>query len=264
MRSTEMTPTETTAALARLMPRVLVTLIVVALALVAPATVASAEEDIDRRNENEAVAVNTEDGASVFRLAFSIAHVADGTVDQENLALAYASCTDCQTVALAFQVVFVVGGANSVTPMNQAIAINDQCAECLTFASATQIIIGVDEPVVFTPEGRRRLIELQKRMKLLEVKLPNLTAAQLAAEVSSIERELLAILDEEVVPVSEVRNRQDADGSSTTTTTTTTTPDGTTTTTAPTTTEPPSVTTTSPPDTTVPTTEPPATSVPAA
>ena len=36
-------------------------------------------------------------------------HVTDGVVDQQNLAVAYASCTDCQTVALAFQVVLVVG-----------------------------------------------------------------------------------------------------------------------------------------------------------
>jgi putative peptide zinc metalloprotease protein len=148
---------------------------------------------------NQAVAVNTEDGASVFRLAFSIRHVTDGVVDQQNLAYAYASCTDCKTVALAFQVVIVVGGANYVAPVNQSAAVNDQCAECLTFASATQIVVGVDGPVVLTPEGRQRLAALRRRMAELEARLDQLSAAQLAAEVSSIEQELIAILSEELV-----------------------------------------------------------------
>lgn len=178
-----------------------------------PASLASAQGEPSEGDTNEAVAVNTEDGASVFRLAFSIRHVADGVVDQENLAVAYASCTDCRTVALAFQVVIVMGDANYVAPVNQAAALNDQCVECLTFASATQIVVGVDGPVVFTPEGQRRLAVLRGRMAALEARIDQLTAAQLAAEVSSIEQELIAILEEELVPADEPSsNRQDAGG----------------------------------------------------
>jgi putative peptide zinc metalloprotease protein len=184
---------------------------------------------------NQAVAVNTEDGASVFRLAFSIRHVTDGVVDQQNLAYAYASCTDCKTVALAFQVVIVVGSAGYVAPVNQSAAVNDQCAECLTFASATQIVIGVDGPVVFTPEGRRRLAALRRRMAELEARLDQLSAAQLAAEVSSIEQELIAILSEELVPAGSAAEGDgddsggDGDGDTSATTTTTQAPTGTTT-----------------------------------
>jgi putative peptide zinc metalloprotease protein len=207
---------------------------------------------------NEAVAVNTEDGASVFRLAFSIRHVTDGTVDQENTALAYASCTDCKTVALAFQVVIVVGGANYVAPVNQAGAVNEQCVECLTFASATQIVIGVDGPVVLTAEGRRRLVLLYMRMKALEGRMDQLTAAQLATEVSAIEQELIAILSEELVPAGSQGQGTGGGASSTTTapapsTTTSTTEISTpgTTVSPPTTTTPPSTSaTTAPPATT--------------
>lgn len=165
-----------------------------------PAPALGQLEEPSGGDTNQAVAVNTEDGASVFRLAFSIRHVTDGVVDQQNQAYAYASCTDCKTVALAFQVVIVVGGANYVAPVNQSAAVNDQCTECLTFASATQIVLGVDGPVVFTAEGRRRLAALRRRMAELESRMDQLTAAQLTAEVSSIEQELIAILREELVP----------------------------------------------------------------
>jgi putative peptide zinc metalloprotease protein len=206
---------------------------------VGPASVAAAQGQPSGGDTNEAVAVNTEDGGSVFRLAFSIRHVADGVVDQENLALAYASCTDCRTVALAFQVVLVMRDANYVAPVNQAGAVNDQCAECLTFASATQIVVGVDGPVVFTPEGRRRLVVLRARMVALEARIDQLTAAQLAAEVSSLEQELIDILEEELVPAGEPSTRrQDAvggsgEGGAGSTTTTAVEPATTSTTTAP-------------------------------
>ena len=73
-------------------------------------------DDLPGGGDNAAVAVNTEDGASVFRLAFSIRQVAGGVVDETNSAYALASCVDCQTVALAFQVVLVWGGAQVVVP----------------------------------------------------------------------------------------------------------------------------------------------------
>jgi putative peptide zinc metalloprotease protein len=203
------------------------TALVVALA---PATAVRAADEPSGGDTNQAVAVNTEDGASVFRLAFSVRHVTDGVVDQQNLAFAYASCTDCRTVALAFQVVIVVGDANYVAPVNQSAAVNDQCAECLTFASATQIVVGVDGPVVFTPEGHRRLAELRRQMAELEARMGQLTAAQLAAEVSRLEQELIAILREELVPAGTPGGGQgdnggggggdDGDAGATTTTTT--------------------------------------------
>ena len=230
-------------------PALVAGLVALVVALGPAAAVRAADDEPSGGDTNQAVAVNTEDGASVFRLAFSVRHVTDGTVDQENLAFAYASCTDCRTVALAFQVVIVVGDANYVAPVNQSAAINDQCAECLTFASATQIVIGVDGPVVFTPEGRRRLAALRKRMADVEARMGQLTAAQLAAEVSSIEQELKAILSEELVPAGtpqggDDQGDDDADGDdgggggggATTTTTVGDSTPGTTVTTAPVTT----------------------------
>jgi putative peptide zinc metalloprotease protein len=248
--------------LVRRTTRVAAAALVALLAVVGPAGGAGAVEgpiEADRTDDNEAVAVNTTDGASVFRLAFSIVKVADGVVDQENLAVAYASCTDCRTVALAFQVVIVMGDADYVAPVNQAGALNDQCVECLTFASATQIVLRVDHPVTLSPEGWRRAALLAARMAALEGQIDTLTAAQVAAEVSAIEKELLAILDEELVPVgSQGRDRDTGAGGPTTTAAapvTTTTSLTQTSTSTPGTTTPatPSTTVAPPPTTTAPT-----------
>ena len=171
-------------------------------------------------DDNVAVAVNTEDGASVFRLAFSIRRVADGVVDQTNTAVALASCTDCQTVALAFQVVLVRGEADVVTPVNQALAYNAECVECVTYASATQIVLGFDGNVRFTSDGYRRLTALHKTLRELEDLAPELTVAELNAQVQAAKAELIDILATQTVV-------NEPGPEATTTTTSTTATDGT-------------------------------------
>ena len=168
-------------------------------------------------DDNAAVAINTEDGATVFRVAFSARMVKNGVVDQTNTAAALASCTDCQTVALAFQVVLVRGDADVVVPENRAIAYNDQCAECLTYASATQIVLGFDGHVRLTGDARRRLGELYRSLRDLEGQVASMSPAQLHAAVTAAKQELVAILNEGLV----VKEPKDGDEESTTTTSTT-------------------------------------------
>lgn len=171
------------------------------LALAGAASPVSALEDTKTREDNLAVAVNTEDGASLLRLAFSIRKVANGVVDETNQAFALASCADCQTVAIAFQIVLVSGDADVVVPENRAVAYNDECVECLTYASATQLVIGVDGPTRLTREGRARMAELYESLAALEADLASLSPAQLDALVQAAKQELVAILDEELVTV---------------------------------------------------------------
>src|ERR1700694_4083837 len=45
-----------------------------------------------------ALAINTTSGSSVFALAFDIKFITGDTVTPSNLAIAYSSCTACQTV----------------------------------------------------------------------------------------------------------------------------------------------------------------------
>jgi putative peptide zinc metalloprotease protein len=168
-------------------------------------------------DDNVAVAVNTQDGATVFRLAFSVRKVANGVVDQTNTAVALASCTDCQTIALAFQVVLVRGDADVVTPVNQALAYNDECVECVTYASATQIVLGFEGNVRFTAEGRQRLAALYKTLRELEDGAPTMSVAQLNDAVQSAKAELVDILSTQLA----LNPPPDPAGESTTTTTTT-------------------------------------------
>jgi putative peptide zinc metalloprotease protein len=171
-------------------------------------------------DRNIAIAANARDGASIFRLAFSVRLVADGILDQTNAAIALASCTDCRTVALAFQLLLVVGDVDVAVPQNIAIARNARCAYCLTFASATQLILGFDRPVQLTDEGVRRLAELRWRLALLAQRADALDAEALAREVEAAKAELLAIVEEEVVAV----EPDDGDEAVTTSSTSTTAP----------------------------------------
>ena len=230
----------------------------VAIVLLAGAPEAGAQERTG--DDNLAVAVNTQDGASVFRLAFSIRRVADGVVDQTNTAVALASCSDCQTVALAFQVVLVRGDADVVAPENLALAYNEQCVECVTYASATQIVLGFDGNVRFTSDGYRRLTALHKTLRELEDRAAELSLVELNAEVQAAKAELLDILATQTVvqepaPPEETTTTSTTSSPSTTSTTpssdtadgdeTTTTTEGTTTTST-STTEPETTTTVAP------------------
>ena len=229
--------------------------VVVALAaLTGLAMPASAQEE-RHGDDNQAIAINTEDGGSVFRLALSVRMVTNGVVDQTNTAVALASCTDCQTVALALQVVLVRGDADVVAPVNQAVALNTECALCVTYASATQIVLGFDGHVRLDGEGRRRLAELYRSLRDLEDQAPSLSLVELDAAVQEAKRELI-----EILRTSLVVKPTPADGSTTTssssssTTSTTVEDDGdTTTTTEPSTT---STTSTTEPEPTTSTTEP--------
>jgi putative peptide zinc metalloprotease protein len=212
--------------------RLLTIILATLLTLAGPAAVARADDP-----NNDATAVNTEDGASIFRFALSIQNVHNGVVDQTNTATAHASCVDCTTVALAFQVILVSGDANTVVPENHAEAVNVECQECLTYAKATQIVIGVDGKEL-SDNGKRRLQALEKKMHDVEKNADNMTDAELLAASQDAERELIAIFNEELVPI------EDKNGSTTTTTTSPSSTSSTTTTVRSTTTTEASTTTT--------------------
>jgi putative peptide zinc metalloprotease protein len=208
--------------------RLLLVLVLSALGVTvrAPSALAADGEGERRGDDNTAVAVNEADGSSIFDLAFSIRKVNDGVVDQTNTAVAYASCSDCQTVALAFQVVLVYGDVPVVTPENRSLAVNNECAECLTFASATQLVIGVDGPSRLTADGVHRLVALRHTLRALEDRVAQLSPAELAAEVSAVERELLTIFTDELVPAHPPSDRDTRAEGSGDPTTSSTTPDG--------------------------------------
>ena len=98
--------------------------------------------------DNQALAVNTEDGSVAYDVSFSLVW-ADGDDDvlNRNEAYAAASCRDCRTVAVAFQVVLMVGSVDVVVPQNLSTAVNYACLECVTYALATQLVVTVPGPL---------------------------------------------------------------------------------------------------------------------
>ena len=100
----------------------------------------------DRPGDNTATAVNTTDDSVRYDAAYALVWVTDGgRVEQRNAAYAYASCQRCTTVAVAFQVVLVIGRSDVVAPVNTAVAANYDCVECLTSALAVQLVLTLRE-----------------------------------------------------------------------------------------------------------------------
>ncbi len=169
---------------------------------------------------NDAVAVNTKDGSSVFKLAFSVRSIESSVVAPENAAVAYASCTNCQTIAIAVQVVFVIGSPDVFTPENVAIAINENCSFCDTLATAYQFVVQSSVPVRLTHDGKRQLHDIFKALQDLDGS--GLTALEIQAKVDELMQQLAQVLATEVEPIPG-KNDEGRDGPSTTASTTTTT-----------------------------------------
>ena len=195
-------------------------------------------------DDNAAIAVNTKDGTTVFKVAFAIRHVMSDVVDQTNGAVAYASCNDCAAVAIAFEIVLVESNPSVVTPTNVAIAINENCTTCVAVAEAYQFVLGTGGIVHFDHEGNKILLDI--RQELHSLKKEDLTLDQLQAKMDDIAARIADVLANHLVPVgSKGKNDNEQATTVPTTTTTTTTP---TTTSSPTTTE--ETTTTTPTSTT--------------
>ena len=163
--------------------------VLAALACALPATA--------RAQDTTAVAVNTKDDSTLVRLAFQIRRTMQSVVDESNAAVAVGSCSECRTVAIAFQVVLAMGDVEQLTPTNLALAYNLDCTFCDTAAFAYQLVTGTGGPVHFSAEGNRRLAELRRR--LLGLRGADLSDDELAAQLGQIADELRQILAHDVV-----------------------------------------------------------------
>jgi putative peptide zinc metalloprotease protein len=217
-------------------------LLTVALAAVVALGIATGAPTAAYGGDNAAISVNTKDGTTVFKVAFAIRHVMGDVVDDTNGAVAYASCTDCAAVAVAFEIVLVEGDPSTVTPTNVAIAFNENCDTCVAVAEAYQFVLGTGGLVHFDAEGNRILSEVRRQLHALRKQ--DLTLDELQAELDSIAAQIADVLANHLVPVPGKKVEQQE--TTTTTATTTTTPETTTTeptTTAETTTTEPTTTT---------------------
>ncbi|MEY9951495.1 hypothetical protein [Leifsonia sp. EB34] len=97
-----------------------------------------------RPGDNQALAVNTTNGSTLYDVAFALVWVTGGqSALNTNSAYAFAHCSGCTTVAVAFQVVMIVGETHVVVPQNLSVAANYGCIDCVTAALANQLVLTV-------------------------------------------------------------------------------------------------------------------------
>jgi hypothetical protein len=207
---------------------------------------------------NTAIAENQTDGTSVFKLAFQVRTITDETtVAPGNAAVAISSCKNCQTVAIAVQIVFVIGSPTVFAPENAAVAVNTNCSFCDTLATAYQFVVQSSVPVRLTNAGRHQLHDIYKALRDLEGS--GLTAIEIQAKVDELMQRLANVLATEVEPIPGEQDGNHSDqnpspaSSSSASTTTTVTVTSSTTTSTSTSTSSTTTTSTSTPTTSTPT-----------
>ncbi|HWL91121.1 MAG TPA: hypothetical protein VNP90_07120 [Actinomycetota bacterium] len=145
-----------------------------------------------REGDNQALAINTVDGSTVYDVSIAIVWVTDGDVDHVNEAWALASCSHCETVAVAYQAIFVLDQTATVTPQNIAAAVNYDCRFCQTTALSGQLIVTLTDPP--SDEAMAQLATLTAELEALEGQIPEMTLNEVYVELDRIESAIVALL----------------------------------------------------------------------
>jgi hypothetical protein len=134
-------------------------------------------------------------------------------LQSENVASAYShDCTDCRTVAVAVQTVFVTGNPSTSEPKNVAVALNERCVRCTTFAYAYQYVVSTDGAVHLDGETRADIRRLRREIR--GVAESDLAPPDMDARLQDLTDELKAEIDTGLNRADEphhgrVRERQD-------------------------------------------------------
>src|SRR5581483_6147829 len=169
----------------------------------APAGPATGAPDTDAPTAvlpgNSAVSVNTTDNTSVFHLSFTIVRSSGPAVSVSNVALAFTSCTNCRSVAIAIQVDLVWPVPTQLTAANMAVAVTSGCTTCDAVAAAFQYVIASGQPMRLSKTGRREVAQIERQLRAL--RWSGLSGADLMASVNSLAAQLGNVLSTQLVPV---------------------------------------------------------------
>ncbi len=127
---------------------------------------------------------------------------ADGTqaVHTDNEAYALASCEDCNAVAVSFQVVLVVGeGGPGLAPTNIAVSVTQDCVRCLTWSTAVQLFITLEQPL--GAEARTRLEALWQEVLAYGEDIGRQPLDEIQARLTAFEAEVIALVEEDQGPL---------------------------------------------------------------
>jgi putative peptide zinc metalloprotease protein len=145
--------------------------------------------------DNQALAINTVDGSTVYDVSIAVVWVTEGDVDNVNEAWAVASCSNCQTVAIAYQAIFVLDQTATVVPQNIAVAANYDCVRCQTTALAGQLVVTLTDPP--SDEAMAQLAALTAELEALEDTITEMTLEEVYAELDRIETAIVHVLIED-------------------------------------------------------------------
>jgi putative peptide zinc metalloprotease protein len=151
--------------------------------------------------DNQALAVNTEDGSVLYDVSFALVWATGDEALNVNEAYALASCQDCRTVAVAFQVVLLVGSVDVVIPQNLSAAVNYACIECVTYALATQLVVTL--PGELSADGLAALEEIWAELQEFGENIKDIPLAELRDRLTEFEQRILDVVQEQATDPAE-------------------------------------------------------------
>jgi hypothetical protein len=158
-------------------------------------TSAQADEAAGTGPDNVVWATTTGANATDERANLQLGWYDGDNLQSANVARADShDCTDCRTVAVAVQTVFVTGNPTTSSPQNVALAINQNCLRCTTYAYAWQYVVTTDRPIHVRRDDRRRLAEL--RQEIDDVAHSGLAPDELDARLNALTAELRSGVDD--------------------------------------------------------------------
>jgi putative peptide zinc metalloprotease protein len=157
---------------------------------------AHAFEESSGNVDNVVDVVNRNNGSLATKARTALAHNGGPSVTNGNGALARASCTDCRTVAVAVQVVLTEGPVNDFRPQNAAVALNENCIRCQTFAYARQEVLNPGRPVRIGDSAQAKIDGIDRRMSQLAASTEPFD--RLAADLDSLTVEMVGVVQGEV------------------------------------------------------------------
>jgi hypothetical protein len=105
-------------------------------------------------------------------------------------------CTDCRTVTVAVQAVVATGHPHTVAPTNAAIAINERCERCTTYAYAYQYVVTANDDVEVSRRARGKVARI--RNEIDDVAHSELAPADLDARLNDLTAQFKATIDAEL------------------------------------------------------------------
>jgi putative peptide zinc metalloprotease protein len=99
-------------------------------------------------------------------------------------------------VAVAFQVVLMVGSVDVVVPQNLSTAVNYACLECVTYALATQLVVTVPGPL--SDAATQELAAIWAELQAFGKQIEGVPLAELRSRLTDFEARILDLVRPDV------------------------------------------------------------------